>query len=312
MLILGEVHSGLLQNRGPLSSDNAAQVLELVLGEAVLVSERPIPFVQSPSTLVGVDCGLAVTAGKPMRAIGTVTAQASLAGGHVVQASAHATVTGTDRTHRMPWSYYLARPGVLETAGREPGIEVAEAFLVAGPAPDTLDLGAIAARVADQVQATETLDRKSKIKVVRTRLRWAAEADDADRPARVEFGVDTDGFRTLRLRTGPIAAADLLAVCEDVALHDWLLTALIELVRKSALGVIPRRDALERLVPAIDYLLHLWMPAARLGGDVLQIWEALERRPGFTRQWEMLIRRIRDQLSVGAVTALVAQPAVVA
>ena len=243
MLILGEVHSGLQQNRGPLSSDNAAQVLELVLGEAVLVSERPIPFVQSPTTLAGVDCGLAVTAGKPMRAIGTVTAQASLAGGHVVQASAHATVTGTDRTHRMPWSYYLARPGVLETAGREPGPEVAEAFLVAGPAPDTLDLGAIAARVADQVQATETLDRKSKIKVVRTRLRWAAEADDADRPARVEFGVDTDGFRTLRLRTGPIAAADLLAVCEDVALHDWLLTALIELVRKSALGANRRRRA---------------------------------------------------------------------
>jgi len=312
MLILGEVHSGLLQNRSPLSVDLAAQVLELVLGEAALVSERPIPFVQSPSTLAGVDCGLAVTAGKPLRAIGTVTARALLAGGHVVQGSAHAVIAGTDRTHRLPWSYYLARPGVLETAGRAPGPGVAEAFLAAGRAPDTLDLGAIASQIADQIQATEMLDRKSKIKVVRTRLRWAAEADDEASGVRVEFGVDADGFRTLRLRTGPIAAADLVAVCEDVALHDWLLTALIELVRKSALGVIPRRDALERLVPAIDYLLHLWMPAARLSADVQPVWEALERRPGFTRQWETLNRRIRDQLSVGAATAAVAQPAAVA
>jgi hypothetical protein len=302
LLILGEVHSGLLQNRSPLSVDLAVQVLELVLGEAVLVSERPIQFVQSPSMLAGVDCGLPVTAGKPMRGIGTVAAQASLVGGHVVQGSAHVLVAGTDRTHRLPWSYYLAKPGVVETAGRTPGPEVAEAFLAAGRAPETLDLGAIAARVVDQVQAAELLDRRSKIKVVRTRLRWVAEADDEGRGVRVEFGVDADGFRTLRLRTGPIAAADPVAVCADVALHDWLLTALIELVRKSALGVIPRREALDRLVPAVDYLLHLWMPAARLSADVQPVWDALERRPGFTRQWETLIRRIRDQLSVGAAT----------
>lgn len=51
------------------------------------------------------------------------------------------------------------------------------------------------------------------------------------------------------------------------------------------------------------------MPAARLTGDLVGVWQALEARPGFTRQWETLVRRIRDQLSIGAVTALAAHRA---
>ena len=52
-------------------------------------------------------------------------------------------------------------------------------------------------------------------------------------------------------------------IAEDVALHDWLLSTVLEIVGKSALGVIERQAALQRLLPAIDYLLHLWMPGAR-------------------------------------------------
>jgi hypothetical protein len=91
-----------------------------------------------------------------------------------------------------------------------------------------------------------------------------------------------------------------------VALHDWLLSTLLELVGKSALGVADRQAALQRLVPAIDYLLHLWMPGARGGEVSLAVWAGLDRRPGFSRQWQTLVHRIRDQLSAGAVAALAA------
>jgi hypothetical protein len=89
-----------------------------------------------------------------------------------------------------------------------------------------------------------------------------------------------------------------------VALHDWLLSTLVEMVHKAALGIAGRAEALDRLVPAIDHLLHLWMPGARADELTEGIWAVLERRGGFSRQWETLVHRIRDQLSVGAVTAL--------
>jgi hypothetical protein len=264
--------------------------------------------VQSPPVLTGVDCDLPAASGRSVRVIGAVTARATLTGGHLVQGSAHATITATDRTHRLPWSHYLARPGTLEAVGRTPGPEAATAFLGGGER-GTLDLGAIAARVVDRLQQSDSFVRGSPVKAARTRLRWAAWTGPASAPAEVEFRVEPRGLRTLRLRAGRLPIAGVAALCEDIAVHDWLLTVLIDLVRKSALGVTDRRTAIQRLVPAIDYLLHLWMPGARLTGELAAVWQALESRPGFTRQWETLVRRIRDQLSVGAVTALAAQQA---
>ncbi|MEV4705797.1 SCO2521 family protein [Actinoplanes sp. NPDC049316] len=306
MVILGEVETGLLQTRSPLETDQAARLLELVPGQSVLVSERPMPFVQSPPVLTGVDCDLPAASGRSPRVIGAVTARATLTGGHVVQGSAHAQIASTDRTHRLPWSHYLAQPGTLEAVGRTPGPEAALAFLGGGDR-GTLDLGAIAARVVDRLQQSDSLVRGSPVKAARTRLRWAAWTADPSAPAEVEFRVEPRGLRTLRLRAPRLPVAEVAALCEDIAVHDWLLSVLIDLVRKSGLGVTDRRTAIHRLVPAIDYLLHLWMPGTRLTGDLSGIWQALEKRPGFTRQWETLVRRIRDQLSVGAVTALAAQ-----
>jgi hypothetical protein len=134
-------------------------------------------------------------------------------------------------------------------------------------------------------------------------LRWAARTGDPG----VRFSVRSDDLRLLEVSTmddGPHLAGRLTALAEDVALHDWLLSTLLEIIGKSAVGTVERGAALERLLPAIDYLLHLWMPAAR--GDDLSadVWAALDRRPGFSRQWDTLVHRIRDQLSVGAVAAL--------
>ncbi|UQU64039.1 SCO2521 family protein [Couchioplanes caeruleus] len=308
MVILGEVHTGLLQSHSALETHQAARLLGLLPGHPAAVFERPMPFVQSPPVLTGVDCDLPATSGRPARVIGAVTGLATLTGGHVVQGSVHAEVVATERTHRLPWSHYLARPGRLDAVGRTPGPETVTAFLDGGDR-GTLDLGAIAARIVDRLHQSDSLLRGSSLKAVRTRLRWAATLGQASDPARVEFRVEQGGLRTVLLRAVRLPAADLAAMCADIAVHDWLLTVLTDQVRKSALGVIDRRTAVRRLVPAIDHLLHLWMPAARLTGEALSVWQALEIRFSFSRQWEILVHRIRDQLSVDSVMALTAQNA---
>ena len=58
------------------------------------------------------------------------------------------------------------------------------------------------------------------------------------------------------------------------------------------------------LRPAVDHLLHLWMPYAHVDCSLLHLWDVLERDPGFTRQWQNLVQRIRDQLAVQAVPLL--------
>jgi hypothetical protein len=40
------------------------------------------------------------------------------------------------------------------------------------------------------------------------------------------------------------------------------------------------------------------MPSARVDDLLSPFWESLDRRPGFTRQWQSLVDRVRDQLAV--------------
>jgi hypothetical protein len=302
MLVLGEVHTGLLRGPGPVPPEETLRLLDLVVGEQVLFSERPIAYARSTELLVGVDCALGSAASaRQVRGVGTARQRAAITGGHVVQGSAYTSVQRAERTTRLPWSHYLARPGIVETLGRTRWEEVADAFR-AEPDATTLDLGAIASQITDRVQRAATGTGRTRLRSARTRLRWVADPDGDT--MRVRFSTETGDLRILHLHGIGLPPAETAALCEDVALHDWLLTSLIELVRKSAIGVLDRGEALGRLVPAIDYLLHLWMPGAR-GGDISElVWAALERRPGFSRQWDTLVSRIRDQLSVRAVTAL--------
>jgi hypothetical protein len=306
MLIAGEVHTGLLRGPDPVTAEQARRLVDLVVGEPVLVSHRPIAYVRSPRIPVGVDCGLGGATTRQVRGVGTALQRAAITGGHVVQGSAAATLVRADGSARRPWSHYLTRPGVIETLGRTRWDDVAAAL--AGPERPgaALDLGAMAGRVTDRVQRSVPGGGPVRLRAARTRLRWTARIGER---APVRFSVRSDDLRMLELSVDaerPGLAAELTALAEDVALHDWLLSTLLEIVGKSAVGVVERRTALDRLLPAIDYLLHLWMPGAR--GDDLstEVWAALDRRPGFGRQWATLVHRIRDQLSVGAVTALAA------
>ncbi|HWS38444.1 MAG TPA: SCO2521 family protein [Actinoplanes sp.] len=307
MLVVGEVHTGLLRGRDPMSAREAATLVDLVAGEPVLRRDRPRSYVRSPERPVGVDCSLGTPApARQVRGIGTVLQRAAITGGHVVQGTAWTTVTpATGTGGRRPWSHYLARLGVIEAVGRVQAAELTDAFTTPQRATDALDLGEIAGRASDLVQSSVPAGGRARdrLRLPRTRLRFVAEPSDSAGPPR--FTVHDEQLRIMRVTLpGDAEPRLLLAFAEDLALHDWLLTSVIGIVERAAIGALPRDESLGRLRPAVDYLLHLWLPAGRGGELAGYLWETLERRAAFSRQWALLRDRIRDQFAVGAVAAL--------
>jgi hypothetical protein len=333
MLTLGEVHTGLLQNSTSVSQARSLQLLALVLGERVRQSARPIAYAVSPDRLTGVDCRLATVSKARVRGVGTVVSRAAITGGHVLQGSTFARVVKGEADRRLPWSHYMSQPGVVETVGKADQEDLANGFTEtkpggggwgAGrtPALPNLDLGAVSDRMMDEVQVADGLDRKPPFRMARTRLRWVVAHGTSSAhgtspahggrgakagggtSARIRFSIDNDTLRTTAIEVDVDDPRSIAAFCEDLALHDWLLTTLLDIVERSRIGDGSRERVIDRLRPAIDYLLHLWMPAARVDEAVLPLWESLERRPGFTKQWRALVDRIRDQVAVGTVAQL--------
>jgi hypothetical protein len=311
MLMLGEVSCGLLRHSAPVSSQTSARILRLRPGEPVRWSRRPIAYAVSPDLLTGVDCRLPAGSGAAVRGIGTVASHAMLTGGRVLQGSAYATVTGGTVDRRLPWSHYLSRPGVVERIGRIATADLAAGFAAPGRADGGLDLAAIANRTMDAVQDAAELDGVPPLRAARTTLRWlAVAADGPESPTTpISLRIDDDFRRTLDIRVPPGEPARIVAFCEDVALHDWLLTTLLDQIERSRMGAGDPDLGLQRLRPAIDALMHLWMPAARIDPSLEPLWEALERRPGFSRQWTATVERVRNQLIAGGLALLATGPA---
>jgi len=139
VLIVGEVHTGLLRGRGPVTNDLAQRLVDLVKGDRVLVSERPMACVRSPARPVGVDCLLTAPGpSRQVRGVGTAIQRSSITGGHVVQGSVHTTVVRGEHGARQPWSHYLARPGVIETLGRARWPDLAAALATVFTASDEI------------------------------------------------------------------------------------------------------------------------------------------------------------------------------
>lgn len=304
MLTLGEVHTGLLQNSSSLSLEHTAQLLDFLVGQRVRRSERPIAYAVSPDQLTGVDCRLPTGSGRSTRGVGTVVSHATVTGGHVLQGSTYSRIDRGTANRRLVWSHYLSRPGWVETIGKVDHRDVVRGFLDDSHQPQTLDLGAVSSRVMDAVQKSPRLDRQPPFRTKRTRMRWAVLPSEGAGETRVAFGIKSDTLRTLELTTPVDDVHALVELCEDLALHDWLLTTLLTLMEFSLTGPGSRTHKIDRLRPAIDALLHLWMPAARLDDSVLPVWQALEHRPGFTRQWQTLVTRIRDQVTLSTISLL--------
>ncbi len=295
MLTIGEVRTCLLQNTAAAHLVDVAELLRLKPGERVRISERPVAYAVSPALLTGLDCRLPAASGTRVRGIGTATARTTVTGGRILQGSVFASVERGTSDRRLPWSHYLARPGVIQSTARFDPTDVAKGFLT-DPVPDgTVDLGSVSEQVIRQVQASPRLDHVTPFKALRTRLRWVAGAGG---PTYGEFTTADGNLRTFTISADTAPIQSIVELCEDLALHDWLLTTVLRIVERSQIGASTSEHVLTRLRPAIDHLLHLWMPGARVADALRGIWDDLDRRPGFTPQWQSTVARIRDQLSV--------------
>lgn len=301
VLTMGEVHTGLLQHSIAVSADFAARLLAPAQGMKVRRADRPIAFAMSPDHVTGVDCELPSTGAKP-RGVGTVVSRIALTGGHAVQSSAYVRVARSHSSQRMPWSHYMAQPGVVETLGKVDGNRLIGGFFDRRSTDERLDLGAIATRTMDAVQISSQLDHRPVLKSSRTRLRWVAVIGDSARS--ISFTVHDELFRTVRLRVAQLDVEDVATLCEDLALHDWLLTTLVSQVGRARIGTTPRSAVVGRLQPTIDHLIHLWMPVARVDSTLVDLWQSLDRHLGLTRQWQATVDRVRDQLSLATVEVL--------
>lgn len=298
MLTVGEVHTTLLLRAGALGAQPAADALDLVPGGRVRRSERPNRYAVSAEQYTGVDCGLRTGAQARTRGVGTVAHRAVLTGGRVVQGSAYTMVVRGRENRRLAWSHYLATPGVMETIGRADARELADGFLAAPEHPDSLHLGAISDRVIDAVQERGADDtRRPPVRGRRLRLRWTAI--ETDEEPSVVFGLDGEHTRSARLRGRGVRAV-AVAFCEDLALHDWLITTVTRVLDGARIGVAPSDKVVDQLRPAAESLLHLWMPGARGDAVTADLWTSLEHNPGFSRQWLAGSHRVRDQLALGA------------
>lgn len=312
MVVYGEIHTGLIQHSHALSIRGTTELLAIAPGERVRVSARPLAYARSPEFLTGMDCRLPVH-GRTTRAVGTAIGRAVAVGGRIVQGSTFTELRRGDRPYRLPWSHYLARPGVLETIGKCDLSKMVTDVGVDPLARDALNLAAVSQRTLDLLRRRPGLDRRAPFRARGTRLRWIAytPGEFASRPddtATVSFTIKDSPQRVLILRSRETAPRALATLCEDIAVHDWLVTTLSEILDRTGIGSRDRPEVIARLFPTIDHLLPLWMPSVRVEPSLRGVWPALEKNPGFTRQWENLVQRIRDQFTVAAVTSAMHAP----
>ena len=285
-----------------VSTDTAAELLAIVPGGTVRTRQRPIRHAWSPELLTGVDCSALLAERREVRVVGTPATRLSLTDGRIIQAGTYATLRHDQAGRRRPWAHYLAQPGVLEVLGKASEESLATGFL-RGPATVTaLDLGAVNIRTLADVERSELLDHAPPFRSRRTRLRWSAESSDDGQE--IVFMLGADGLRTVRLRAAEPDPRALADFCADLALHDWLLSTLLDIVDRAVARSRPTAELIGMLRPGIDHLVHAWMPGARGSRTLDRIWQDLDLRSGFSLQWQKTVERIRDQLSVGLVEAL--------
>ncbi|MFC3962436.1 SCO2521 family protein [Nocardia jiangsuensis] len=308
LVVLGEVRTCLLPSAAALPRAEACELLELVPGRGVRWRERPGTLAVSPTTAVGVDCDLALNA-ETARIVGTAATTLVLAGGRILQSSAHVAVVRAPDRRRRPWSHYISRKGVVEVLTRIPerasaGPALAESYLAERTGADILDLASISERTLARIRSDPQLDMNPPLHAGTTRLRWTAQVGGSSGPA-VGMRLVDDTVRTVRLivREEP-DLQDAQRFCEDLAVHDWLLTALARALDEADRFPSDSRERLGILGPALEHLTRLWMPGAHTPVSLRALWKELQNDPGFTRQWNNLVGQLRDSIAVATLDAL--------
>jgi hypothetical protein len=304
MLTLGAIRTGLLLNSSAIPQNALAGVLRLMPGERVRTSERPIGYGVSAEVLTGVDCSLTAASGAKARGVGTVATRAVITGGRIVQGSSYTGLVESDVGYRRPWSYFLGRPGTVETINKIAWDDLARGLMTDRQRSPDINLEAICDRILDRVQRSPNLDRSPPFKAARTTLRWLLRKDRNRDTDHLSFTIVDSSLRLAELRLTDHALPAVLQLCEDLALHDWLLTTLVGMIERSNMGSEERSYVLTKVRPAVDHLLHLWMPGAHVDSRLMPLWHSLDKHPGFTTQWEASVNRIRDQLTLSTLILL--------
>jgi hypothetical protein len=306
--VVGEVHTALLQTSTALSPEMAAELLRLLPGEPDRFRNRPVRIAWSPDLLTGVDCAapLPPTA-RSGRLVGTLRSTVSVTQGQLLQVATSTLVRRSVLDRRRPWSHYLAEPGTVELLGSVPGDAVAAGFLTASRASDTLDMAAVNSRLLTRVQKSAGLDRRAPFTARRTRVRWVARAPGRDRQ-HADFTIGPEGARTLSLQIPDRLIPAVSEFCSDLALHDWLLSNLQDVVDRVLSGATSRRRALQGLRPVVESLVHAWMPGARVDDGLAALWADLESRARLSTQWNTAVFRVRDYIQIRLAEGLLAAP----
>ncbi|MFD9002195.1 SCO2521 family protein [Streptomyces sp. NPDC059582] len=303
VLACGEVRTCLLPCRDAVSAAVAERLLRLRADEQVSTSKHPNLYVVSPEVLTGVDCRLPTANKAKVRAVGTVAARASLTDGRVLQASAYFSAPAAGPDRRRPWGYYLVRPGVLVPVGTLSATAVGDGFLMQDQTGggDELDVGSVAESLLGTVSRNRLLvDYDVPLTSRTTSLRWAALPAAAGAGVSLKrFTVTEGSLRLVELRVpDDIETTAVARLAEDFALHDWLLTTVIDKLDGIRLGSADETAALKVLGPLVEHLLHLWMPGARMDRRLAALWDVLEDGSGYSRQWHTQVQRVRDQLAL--------------
>ncbi|MGH3779983.1 MAG: SCO2521 family protein [Pseudonocardiaceae bacterium] len=303
MLVLGEVRTCLLHNAGLLPQPMVVQLLGLVPGRRALSTDRPVGRSVSPELTVGVDCQLATESGKRARGVGTVTSHAVITAGAVLQGSAKAHVRRAAADHRLSWEHYAGQPGLIEVISRADTADLAAGYLADTSPMCTLDLGSVSGHLISSVQMSPQLDHITYVRSRLTRVCWVARVGNSDSPV-AQVHTKDDVVRTIDLTVSENQLGLAVRFCEDFALHDWLLTTLGQIIEQAQRAQLAGREPIDILSPAVERLLHLWMPGADVDPALRTLWEALEQRPGFSLQWNSQVARIRDWIRLRTLEAL--------
>ncbi|GAB6898780.1 SCO2521 family protein [Kineosporia succinea] len=306
VLALGEIRTGLLPHSGPLPSDATADLLTPGPGRPPRRWERPVAHVAAPHSFTGVDCWMPSAVGRRLRGVGTVSTEVRVTGGQVVQAHTRTGLRVAGQKRRLPWSHYLAQPGTVETWGPVRAAELAEAFF-AEPAASggVLDLGGPSVHRLNQIRGSARLDRLQTYRPEQTRLRWVA-VPETGTPS-VVFTLRSRAVHTLLVRVPPEVMPQADELCLDIALHDWLLSSLLGLIERAGIGRADRSAVVATLAPAVDHLIHAWLPGARLGPVLAELRAEADRVSGLSAQWASAVSRVRDQIALAAVEQAVRQ-----
>ena len=311
LVALGEIRSCLLPSAPALGRVEAGELLALMPGRAVRWRERPGTLAVSPTTAVGVDCRLRLGTGTA-HIVGTVATNVVLAGGRLLQSSAHTRVVRSRERRRQTWSHYVSRVGVTEVINRVPeralaGPALVEGYLTHSQSPDDvpiLDLASISERLLARIRSAPALDQEPPVRTAGTRLRWTAVVGGSAGPD-VSLTLDDEFTRSVRLVVR--AEEDLAAAqrfCEDLAAHDWLLTVTAAALEQADRFGSLSRERLDILSPVLEYFTGLWMPGAHTPAALRALWRELQSDPGLSRQWNTLVDRLRDSISVATLNAL--------